>query len=471
MKRISLIILLINICLHASAQDQKIKNDSVSILVQQYFNAKNADSLYALAGNTFRQNLSEDQFKTICNNNLFPLGAMQIQFESFSNNISRYKAAFNSVNLVLLIGLNDQGKLQTLLFQPYVSALKKATKVFSNNPLQTLTDKAVDSIVQPYASLATTHAISIGILKNNETHFYGYGETVEGNKQIPNEQSLFEIGSITKTFTAILLSDAVNSGKIKLDDPVNKYLPDSIPQLQYEGVPVTIKMLSNHSSGIPRMPDNFDTVATDSLNPYKDYDEHNLFSFYKSLKLKRMPGSKYEYSNLAVATLGIILQHIYSKSFEQLLIEKICDPLQMNNTRQYIRKNDSSKVAVGYNEEGKYNGPWDFEAFAAAGCIRSSAEDMLKYAKANLGEAPAFLNKDIQLTHTVTFKDSNATVALGWHYIKAGDEEILFHNGGTGGYRSYLGINLNKKTAAVILSNTAVSVDDIGNTLIKFLDK
>lgn len=470
MKKLLLVSMLIYSSLCSFAQDNKAKNDSVCRMVQQYFNEKNTDSLYALAGDAFKQQIDADQFKQICANNLFPLGTLQTQFESYANNLSRYKAVFTNATLILLLGVDDKDKLQTLLFQPYVSEAKKSAKVATNNLLQSVTDKAVDSIVQPYVSLAAAHGLSIGILKKNEMNFYGYGETGDGNKQIPNEHTLFEIGSITKTFTATLLADAINSGKIKPDDPVNKYLPDSIPLIQYEGVPVTIEMLSNHSSGIPRMPSNFDFYATDSLNPYKDYGEQQLFGFYKTFKPVPKPGTQYEYSNLAVATLGVILQHIYKKSFEQLIIEKICDPLDMNNTREFIRKNDSSKIAVGYNENGKYNGPWDFIAFAPAGSIRSDAADMLRYAKANLGDAPVSLNKDIQLTHIVTFKDNSATVALGWHYIKAGNQEILFHNGGTGGYRSYLGINLNKKIAVVILSNTAISVDDIGNELIKYLD-
>jgi CubicO group peptidase (beta-lactamase class C family) len=97
--------------------------------------------------------------------------------------------------------------------------------------------------------------------------------------------------------------------------------------------PVTIKMLSNHSSGLPRMPDNFTSSVTDPLNPYKNYGVEQLFKFYTSYKLDRKPGSNYEYSNLAVGTLGVILENIYKKPYESLLIEKICIPLQMNDTR------------------------------------------------------------------------------------------------------------------------------------------
>ncbi|HVX24819.1 MAG TPA: serine hydrolase domain-containing protein [Parafilimonas sp.] len=471
MKKILPFLIFIFFNTYAIAQSNKQKIDSVNSLVVKYFNAKNADSLYALSGDAFKSQLSADQFKQICNNNLFPLGIMQTTFESNTSGINKYKAVFSTGTiLALYVSLDDKDKLYTFLFKPYIDETNKKTSVATNNSLSSVLDKAVDSIVKPYITLAATCGLSIGVLKNNAMHFYGYGETTKGDKQIPDEHTLYEIGSITKTFTAILLADAVNNGKIKLDDPVNKYLPDSIPPLQYDGSTVTIEMLSNHSSGIPRMPNNFDDVATDSLNPYKSYDEQKLFSFYKTFKLNRKPGTQYEYSNLAAATLGIILEHVYHKSFEELVTEKICAPLRMNNTHQFISANDSARVATGYSENGEYNGPWDFEAFAPAGSLRSDAADMLMYAKANLGDAPSALNKDIQLTHVITFTDGGNKVALGWHYIKAGNDEILFHNGGTGGYRSYLGINLDKKIAVVILSNTAISVDDVGNELMKWME-
>ena len=470
MKKLQLILVLFCNSTHLFAQNQKEKNDSMCALVQKYFNIKSTDSLYSLAGADFKKELSFEKFKSITDSNLYPLGTMLAKFETYVNGISKYKAVCTNATVALYIGLDDQQKLKTLLFNSYVDQTPKAQKVASNNPLHTPLDIAVDSAVQPYISLAVTHGLSVGILYNNLEYFYGYGETTAGNKQIPGKQTLFEIGSITKTFTAILLADAVNSGKISLNDVVSKYLPDSIPPLSYEGVPVTIKMLSNHSSGISRMPSNFDLYAKDPLNPYKTYGEQQLYSFYKTYKLGRKPGSEYEYSNLAAATLGLILEHLAKKSFEQLITDKICTPLKMNNTRQFIRKNDSLNVATGYNEEGRYNGPWDLDAFAAAGSIRSSAEDMLKYAEANLGKAPAALYKDIQLTHIVTFKDSTNKVALGWHYIKPAKEEILWHNGGTGGYRSYLGINLQKKFAIIILSNTSVGTEEVGNSIIKYLE-
>ena len=446
------------------------RTDSVSRLVLTQFNEKNAGGLYALTGDGFKKALTYDAFLSVCNNNLFPLGEMkEARFEKETNGICTYKAVFSSMNVTLLLGLNNADKIETFLFKPYVDEnARKDHKVISSNRLISPLDQVVDSATRPYMSLLPTTGLSIGILKNGKLFYYGYGETAKGNGQLPDEHTIYEIGSITKTFTSLLFANAIEQDRVKLDDPVSKYFPDSIPVLAFEGTAVTLKTLSNHSSGIPRMPTNFH--PKDNENPYQDYSVQDLYGFYKTLKLSRKPGSQFEYSNLGGATLGIILEKVYKKSYQDLFIETICDPLGMNDTREFIRKNDSTRFAKGYTQEGKYNSPWDFEAMAPAGSIRSTAADLLIYANANLGESPKSLEKAIQLTHVPTFTDGTNKIALGWLYIKPGKDEVLFHNGGTGGFRSYLAVNLDKKFAVVVLSNTSIGVEEVGNYIMKWLE-
>jgi CubicO group peptidase (beta-lactamase class C family) len=193
------------------------------------------------------------------------------------------------MNLSLFLGLDKNDKIETFLFKPYVDdKAKKSQRAATSNPLVSSLDREVDSAAQPYISMLPTTGLSIGILVNGKTYYYGYGETAKKNGQLPNEHSIYEIGSISKTFTATLLADAVEKRKVKLDDPVNKYFPDSIPILEYHGIPVTLKTLSNHSSGIPRMPNNFH--PSDNNNPYKDYSDRDLYGFYMTFKLDRKPG-------------------------------------------------------------------------------------------------------------------------------------------------------------------------------------
>jgi len=463
--------MIFDICAQPTPQQ---KTDSVCLLVKEYVNEKSVDKLYQLTGQEFRQKLPADKFKNFVENNLFPLGEIRATaFEKIVNDINYYKADFPTRSFFLIIGLDSTGKMKAFGFLPYKD--EKAVKNYqvpSSNPGVTALDKEVDTIAGSYIRQLNTIGLTLGILKNGQTWFYGYGETAKGNKTIPGPETIFEIGSISKTFTATLLAIAVGEGKLRLDDPVNKYLPDSIPLLQYNDKPVTLKDLSNHTSAIPRMPSNFQSTVIDPKDPYSSYSTENLYSFLKHLQLTREPGTNYEYSNAAVGLLGTILQRIYHMSYEELLIKYISDPLKMNDTRVSIRKNDSSLFAKGYDENGVYNGPWNLSStFAGAGAIRSTARDMLKYAAANLGLASGPLGKAIQLTHDTTFSNTQATLGLGWHYIQPGDKMVLFHNGGTGGYRTYLAIDTQNKIAVVILSNCAIGPDQEGNTLMKWLEK
>jgi CubicO group peptidase (beta-lactamase class C family) len=265
---------------------------------------------------------------------------------------------------------------------------------------------------------------------------------------------------------------AVITGKVNLDDTVNKYLPDSIALLQHEGKVIRLRDLANHTSGIPRMPSNFFAPVVDLQDPYRNYSVGQLFDYLKHLQLTRAPGTQYEYSNAGVGLLGVILQRMYGLSYEDLVVQNICRPLGMQDTRVVIRKEDSTSFAKGYDNNGNYTAPWNLSyPFAGAGAIRSDARDMLKYAQANLGGVPGILGEAIQLTHEPTFSQGGVELGLGWHYIRPGGDKVLFHNGGTGGYRTYLAIHPKKKFAVVVLANAAISVDKEGNELMKWLEK
>ena len=453
------------------SQGKDPKVDSIAKLLQQYFNQKDGERIYALTGVGFQKSIPPDLFKTISSNNLFPLGEMkEVVFEKAGpGGVHKYKATFTMATLALFLSLDDKDKLSTFLFKEYVDETARKTEaVPSSNAGLTALDKIVASSVKPYMELVPTTGLSIGILKDGQEHYYGYGETARGNRKIPDAHTLFEIGSITKTFTAILLAAAVQEGKISLDDPVRKYLPGTNP-LERDGATVTVRMLSNHSSGLPRMPGNF-ANDTDPQNPYKEYTKQMLLDYFRTAVPERKPGTTYEYSNLAVAALGIILEHIYKKSFEQLVAERITGPLKMHDTRQYLKAADSARFAKGYDEAGKPASQWDFQAFAAAGALRSTAADLLRYAKANLGDAPQLLLKAIQQTHVPGFRDGNNSLGLGWHLITPGRDQLIFHNGGTGGFRSYLAINPAKKLAVVLLSNTAIGTESVGHALMQWLE-
>ena len=167
-----------------------------------------------------------------------------------------------------------------------------------------------------------------------------------------------------------------------------------------------------------------------------------------------------EYSNLAAATLGVVLERVYRTSYDSLVIKLICDPLNMNDTRLEVPAADTLRFAHGYGPKGKGVRPWPMKAFAGAGGIRSTAADLLKYAQANMGNAPPPLDKAILLSHTSTFRDKDDEMGLGWGIGRYQHRDLFTHDGETGGFQSFIVIDPIKQTAIIILLNKATHDDD-----------
>jgi CubicO group peptidase (beta-lactamase class C family) len=453
-----------------SQPSQQEKIEKIKETLIRYFNAKQSDSLYTMAGIAFKKQLSTEAFKTICEQQLFPLGNFQAtEFEQMQKGVAKYKATFNSAILSLYIGLDSTDKLEILLFQPYKKLVQVPfTKTVTDNKLATDLDKSVEDILQRFMFEAQSVGLSVGILKNGRHYFYNYGETTKGNQQLPTSKSLYEIGSITKTFTGILLAKAVNEGIINLTDPINKYLPENVAVLKFGNDTAKIVHLANHTSGLPPLPDNFG--ATELINPYKDYDEDKLLTYLKTAKLTQKPGTKHEYCNLGVGVLGYILEKQYKMPFEKMINRFITAKAGMRNTRQFLLKQDSALFTQGYNEAMAKNSQWDFKALAAAGCLRSNTADMLKYAALNLFSKDATLKNAIALSHKETFNLGQQQIGLNWFIQNWGWGNLLFHGGGTGGYRSLLAINSTTKNAVIILCNSSTVLDNAGVALMKLLD-
>jgi CubicO group peptidase (beta-lactamase class C family) len=451
---------------------QQVKTDSVFALVQRFFNAKQADSLYTLGGEQFKKALTPEGFRSVANQQLFPMGDIKgSSLINFVNNkVSTYKLIFGTVTLQLQMSLDQDNKLDLFLFQPFTQVTADKLKaVATTNKLLTPMDKVIESVVRPYIQKANTVGLSIGVLKGGKMTTYNYGETTKGNNQLPTLHTIYEVGSITKTFTATLLAYYANEGKVKLTDPVTKYLPDSVaknPALKL----VTLESLSNHTSGLSRIPENLESANADELNPYKNYTQQMLFAYLKTCKLNSQPGERYDYSNLGVGLLGTILSKLSGKTFEQMVAEIICRPLAMSSTTQRLSPARLSNFATLYNESGNETPAWDFNVLAPCGALHSSVNDLLVYAKANMAPTADKLGKAFELTHQITFS-KDAKMGLAWHIIIVDGVEYYFHNGGTYGSSSFLAFNAQRNLALVILSNAFESTDLIGVKMLQLLQK
>ena len=273
---------------------------------------------------------------------------------------------------------------------------------------------------------------------------------------------VFEIGSITKVFTTSVLADMVERGEVKLDDPVAKFLPRSVHVPARGDRQITLLDLATQSSGLPRMPANF--TPRDSMNPYSDYSVQQMYDFLAGYQLTRDIGAEYEYSNLGMGLLGHALALKAGMGYEELVRRRILTPLGMTQTGITLTPAMRAKLAPGHNGEGNVVPNWDLTTLAGAGALRSTVSDMLTFASANVDSMATPLSRAFRHAQTERHGTNNPAmkVGLGWHILAVPAGNIVWHNGGTGGYRSFIGVDPARRLGVVVLSNLDASVDDIG---------
>ena len=300
---------------------------------------------------------------------------------------------------------------------------------------------------------------------DGSTSMAAYGSPGPGAMPLDAE-SVFEIGSITKVFTATLLADMADRGEVKLDDPVAKFLPEGVRVPERNGRRITLLDLTTQSSGLPRMPDNL--RPKDPTNPYADYTPEQMFEFLGRYELTRDIGAQYEYSNLGVGLLGQALARRAGTSYEALVKERILDPLKMTHTGITLTPWMRDHLAKGHDGQRNVTSNWDIPTFAGAGALRSTMTDMLIFARASVDPSGGRLPRVMQQTHEVRKPAGrdDMSIGMGWHIRRMNDRSVVWHNGGTGGYRTWIGFDKTLKSAAIVLTNSALPNDDLGFQLV-----
>ncbi|MGB1210275.1 MAG: serine hydrolase [Lacinutrix venerupis] len=301
--------------------------------------------------------------------------------------------------------------------------------------------------------------IVVGFIDGDDVEYYSFGKTALKNGTTINENTVFEIGSISKTFTTTLLALKVNSGEMNLEDPISKYLPKDVKTPTRNGKEITLKNLATHTSGLPKLPSNL--MQTDPNNPYVDYTYKDLYSFLSNHELTVDIGSVTDYSNVGMGLLGHILELQSGKTYEELVIEHIANPLKMNDTRLVFTKAMKNRLAKGHAGLVETSN-WDIITLGGAGGIRSSVSDMVKYIQANINSdnVDSKLHNAMSLAHQSAYKNPEQKVemALGW-FIEGG--KFLMHNGATGGYSAMAALDKEAKKGVVVLTNSNENVDAI----------
>lgn len=309
--------------------------------------------------------------------------------------------------------------------------------------------------------------IVVGVLEPAGRRVISHGSATKGEARRLDGDTVFEIGSITKVFTALLLADAVERGDVALSDPVAKFLPTTV-RVPERGRAITVGDLASHMSGLPRLPSNM--KPNDLNNPYADYTVEQLYAFLSTHQLTRDVGAQYEYSNLGGGLLGHVLALRAGTSYEALVENRITRPLGMTSTAITLSPSMRARLASGYSSTLQPAANWDLPTLAGAGALRSTVNDLLLFVSAAVGERPTPLDKAfarmLALRHPTPAP--GLQIALGWHVFTTNDHDVVWHDGGTGGYRSFVGFDPKARTAVVALSNagTLAGVNDIGRHLL-----
>ena len=444
----SLIAIFLTSTLFAQTENYKISIDNF----QTNFNAEKYDEIFNSFSSEMKQALPLENAKQ------FLIG-LKTQFGKIENKefinyqqgtYAIYKTKFEKAILGINISLNNQNQINGLFIKPY-----EEPKETENKTVNALgyPEEIAEIIYSKSKDFPNNTQLSIALIQNGKTVFYGIIKENDTIKPIQNQNQIFEIGSITKVFTSTVLASLVEDKKIKLTDNVNLFYLFTFNN----DVKINFESLANHTSGLPRLPENLD--LSNIINPYKNYGKNEIDEYLKNLlKLENEPSKTYLYSNLGAGLLGYTLGLSQKTSFQKLLQNKVFDKYKMNNSFT-SSQNLGNKLVKGLDANGKIVSNWDFDVLVGGGGILSTTEDLAKFANAQFNPE----NKELALTRKPTFDiNGNMKIGLGWHILKSENGKDLFwHNGGTGGYSSSMAVDVEDKTAVIILSNISNANDKI----------
>ena len=443
-------------------------NRAVFNRIEYFYNSQQTDSIYNLASDSFKEGISLDKMKSLLEN-LYTLGKIKnVTKEAFSKGIATYKVELEQATFSMLLAIDSTMHYYGFQIKPYeAKAVPQKEEIISNVEAKNPLDLYVDSVARQYAKNGNAHSLSVAIIHQNKINTFFYGETIPGNNSLPDANTIYEIGSVTKTFTATLLAEMVNKGILSLDDSIAKYLPDSVaqnPDIQK----ITFKMLANHTSGFPKLASNWNKVPKYSdSDPYAVYDKKALYSYLKDYKASKEAGLEYEYSNLGFGLLGDLLSTISKKPYMTMVKEMILTPLEMTNTSDKINPKDKN-IAPPFDDKGQQVPFWTFQSMSAAGSLKSSLNDLLRYTLAQLTYPETEVQKAMNLTKQFTFLvPPNGDIGLGWHMNMLDGVIYYHHTGATAGSNSFVGFVPDEHSVVILLSNSSNGLGEIGIELLE----
>lgn len=316
----------------------------------------------------------------------------------------------------------------------------------------------------------STPGFAVAIIDGDSSFVFGFGSSHPENEMALDGKSIFEIGSVTKSFTASLITILAEHNILSLDDKVNDHLATQYinPRLS----DLTVNDLLTHFSGLPKLPKYIGSKQKDPQNPYADYTKVDLREFYRSF----IPEDKIEfiYSHVNYGLLEIIIENATGSDYESALNSFLLKPLRMTNT--YIHKSEDSGRAItfGFDRAGRQTKSWDFASFGASEGLKSNLEDLILFTRAHLGTTDSGLDNILALNHepeVQTHYNDRIYAGKGWHiFNQKKNFNIMTHSGKTYGHRAYISFIKETKTGVIILSNSSVGTEDLGLLILRMIN-
>ena len=487
LKQALLVFLLFSLC--ANSQNENLDYDLVTEKFINHYNNQQYDSIYYM----FSSLMKKDVTKAGVQNYLRELRRFEGEIKDwkFEENrkpgeieisilpkimlkidridVATYNINFGKRNFKLDIAIDENKKINEVSIRNPVDKTLAKNAINNISAKESLLSKKQKEIIfDKLKYFPNKTEFSIALIKNGVVNYYGVKRHNDSVSYKDNRKGVFEIGSISKVFTSNLLANFVLGKKLELDDYINDYIENPIK----DSVLISFKSLANHTSGLPRTPNNIE--PTDPDNPYKSYGIENLEIYLRdSLKVNDKQKGNYLYSNLGVGLIGHTLTKIENDEIDKIYDNYIFKKYNMLNT-SFSAEKSKEFLVIGIDSQGNEVPNWDLSSLAAAGGILSNSEDLVKYAIANFDSS----NKDLNMIRNQTFKINRKTaIGLGWFIINPKSEKNKFytHSGNTRGYSSMINIDLFRKNGIILLSNVSAfnrnvaKINQLGFKLMKTL--
>ncbi|MBK9151677.1 MAG: beta-lactamase family protein [Saprospiraceae bacterium] len=315
-------------------------------------------------------------------------------------------------------------------------------------------------------SYKKTPGFIIGIIDGDSTYTFSFGKKQKSTKSILTDTDVFEAGSSTKIFTALLTDILVQQKKLRYTDKINDYIPETY--INPRCADITIADLINHQSGMPRRPDWFGKQEKEVQNPYAHYNTEHLLSFYRDF----IPEKKaFTYAHTNYALLEVIIEEATGSNLGDLMDSWIFKPLGMAQSFIDFPERKKNLVTIGYDRAGKETQPWEFESFKASEGLKISLQDMLVFLKAIMSVYPAYvLDYDFNQWQSEADYEESTNIFKGWQILDLKNYRIYSHSGKTSGHTSFVAMVPDTRTAVVIFANSSIGTEDLGIQILRMIN-